>query len=102
MIPENVQREFVGLLSPTAPPRTGSAHPTQGLYWTPKGKRPKVAVIATHYNVDMSEHYMAPYFAERGIGFLGWNTRYRGAEDLFMLEHALVDMGVGHKYLRDQ
>jgi pimeloyl-ACP methyl ester carboxylesterase len=101
MIPDSVQREFVGLETPTAPPRTGSAYPTQGLYWTPKGgKRPRVAVISTHYNVDMTDHYIAPYFAERGLGFLGWNTRYRGAEDFFLLEHAIVDIGVGINYLR--
>jgi pimeloyl-ACP methyl ester carboxylesterase len=72
------------------------------LYWTPKGKpKPRVAVIANHYNVDFAEHYIAPYFAARGIGFLGWNTRYRGAEDQFILEHGLVDISVGVKWLRE-
>ena len=45
---------------------------------------------------------IAPYFAARGYGFLGWNTRFRGAEDLFMLEHALIDIGVGVRWLREQ
>ncbi|GGE03701.1 hypothetical protein GCM10011529_07670 [Polymorphobacter glacialis] len=57
-------------------------------------------MIATHYNVDFSEHYLAPYFARRGIGFLGWNTRYRGFEDQFLLEHAVIDIGVGMDWLR--
>ena len=84
-------------------PRAGAGgHPCQGLYWTPEEKRPRIALIATHYNVDFAEHYSAPYFAARGFGFLGWNTRYRGAEDLFHLEHALTDIGVGVKWLRDQ
>jgi pimeloyl-ACP methyl ester carboxylesterase len=61
-----------------------------------------VALIATHYNVDFSEHYLAPYIAARGFGFLGWNTRYRGAEDLFLLEHALIDIGVGVTWLKEQ
>ena len=61
-----------------------------------------MAAIATHYNVDFAEHYIAPYLAERGIGFLGWNTRYRGAEDLFHLEHALIDIGAGVNWLRAQ
>ena len=43
----------------------------------------------------------APFFAARGYGFLGWNTRYRGAEDQFILEHALVDIAVGVKWLRE-
>jgi pimeloyl-ACP methyl ester carboxylesterase len=36
------------------------------------------------------------------MGFLGWNTRYRGAEDLFRLEHALIDIGVGVDWLRKE
>jgi pimeloyl-ACP methyl ester carboxylesterase len=95
------QREFVGLGSPTGARAGAGGHPCQGLYWSPAGARPKVAVVATHYNVDFAEHYLAPFFAERGIGFLGWNTRFRGAEDLFLLEHALIDIGVGVRWLRE-
>src|SRR6185295_7698555 len=93
--------QFVGLPSPTGPRSEVGGHPCQGMYWTPKGQRPRVALIATHYNVDFAEHYLAPYIATRGYGFLGWNTRYRGAEDLFTLEHALIDIGAGVKWLRD-
>jgi pimeloyl-ACP methyl ester carboxylesterase len=39
--------------------------------------------------------------ATRGIGFLGWNTRFRGFESSFMLDHALVDLGVGVRWLRE-
>src|SRR5688500_1652434 len=77
-------------------------HPCQGIYTTPKGQRPKTAFIATHYNVDFTEHYIAPYLATRGFGFLGWNTRYRGFEDQFLLEHAILDIGVGMRWLREQ
>lgn len=98
-----VERRFVGLPSPTAPRVGAGGYPCQGLYWTPKGQpKPKVALIAAHYNVDFAEHYAAPYFAARGYGFLGWNTRYRGAEDQFILEHALIDIGVGVKWLREE
>lgn len=97
-----VERQFIGLPSPTSPRVGAGGHPCQGLYWTPKGQRPKVAVIATHYNVDFAEHYAAPYFAARGYGFLGWNTRFRGAEDMFLLEHALIDISVGMKWLREK
>lgn len=92
---------FVGLASPTAARIPAGGHPCQGLYVTAKGARPKTALIATHYNVDFSEHYSAPLFAERGFGFLGWNTRFRGAEDLFILEHALIDIGVGVRWLKE-
>lgn len=95
-------RRFIGLPSPTAPRIQAGGHPCQGIYTTPKGARPKTAFIATHYNVDFSEHYIAPYLAARGYGFLGWNTRFRGAEDMFLLEHALIDIGVGMRWLREE
>ena len=58
-------------------------------------------MIATHYQIDFSEHYLADYMATRGIGFLGWNTRFRGFESNFLLDHALVDIGVGVRWLRE-
>ena len=97
-----LDRQFIGVASPTSPRIMAGGHPCQGIYTTPKGQRPKTAFIATHYNVDFSEHYIAPYLAARGYGFLGWNTRYRGAEDQFLLEHAVIDMGVGVRWLREQ
>jgi pimeloyl-ACP methyl ester carboxylesterase len=98
-----VQRQFIGRPSAGAPRIMAGGHPCQGLYWTPAtGPRPKTALIAAHYNVDFSEHYTAPYFAARGYGFLGWNTRYRGAEDQFLLEQALVDIAVGVRWLREE
>ena len=94
--------EFIGRVSPTAPRIQAGGHPCQGLYWKGAGQHPKVALIATHYNVDFTEHYIAPYFARRGFGFLGWNTRFRGAEDQFILEHALIDIAVGVRWLREE
>ena len=67
-----------------------------------RGRRPTTAFIATHYNVDFSEHYLAEFMAERGFGFLGWNTRFRGAEAYFLLDHALAEIGVGVRWLREQ
>jgi pimeloyl-ACP methyl ester carboxylesterase len=99
---EGLDALFIGRPSATAPRIQAGGHPCQGIYWTAAGERPKVAVIATHYNVDFSEHYIAPYFARRGFGFLGWNTRFRGAEDLFLLEHALIDIAVGVRWLREE
>jgi pimeloyl-ACP methyl ester carboxylesterase len=96
-----ISSQFVGLPSPTLPAAKHGSHPCQGLYWSPAGETPRIALIATHYNVDFSEHYCGPLFAARGLGFLGWNTRYRGAEDQFILEHALVDIGVGMEWLRE-
>jgi len=99
---DQVDNQFLGFASPTAPRIQAGGHPCQGIYWTPKGQRPKTAFIATHYNVDFSEHYIATHLASRGYGFLGWNTRYRGAEDQFLLEHALIDIGVGVRWLKEK
>jgi hypothetical protein len=95
-----VEARFVGLDSPTGTRASHGTHSCQGLYWTQAGGRPRTALIATHYNVDFAEHYLAPHFARAGFGFLGWNTRFRGAEDLFILEHALIDIGEGVRWLR--
>src|SRR6201997_4464167 len=96
-----VVQEFVGLPSPTAARAGAGGHPCQGLYYRGVGRKPKVAMIATHYQIDFSEHYLADYLATRGIGFLGWNTRFRGFESSFLLDHALVDIGVGVRWLRE-
>jgi pimeloyl-ACP methyl ester carboxylesterase len=96
-----VIREFVGLPSPTARRAGAGGHPCQGIYHRGVGRKPKVAMIATHYQIDFSEHYLADYIATRGIAFLGWNTRFRGFESSFLLDHALVDVGVGVRWLRD-
>ena len=97
-----VNRQFVALESPTAPRNGAGFHPCQGLYHTASGKKPKTAFIAAHYNVDFSEHYLGQYMAQRGFGFLGWNTRFRGNEAFFLLEHALIDIGVGVRWLKEE
>jgi pimeloyl-ACP methyl ester carboxylesterase len=96
-----VVREFVGLPSPVIGRAGAGGHPCQGIYHRPSGHRPATAFIATHYNVDFSEHYLASFLAERGYGFLGWNTRFRGNEPHFLLDHALAEIGVGVGWLRE-
>ena len=100
MSPE-VIREFIGCDSPTAGRAGAGGHPCQGLYHHVAGTRPTIAMIATHYQIDFSEHYLAEYMAARGVGFLGWNTRFRGFESSFVLDHALLDIGMGVRWLRE-
>ncbi|HSR86969.1 MAG TPA: alpha/beta hydrolase [Streptosporangiaceae bacterium] len=97
-----VVREFIGLPSPIVGRAGAGGHPCQGVYHHPAGGRPTMAFIATHYNVDFAEHYLASYMAERGFGFLGWNTRFRGSEAHFLLDHALAEIGVGVRWLRER
>lgn len=97
-----ITREFVSLEAPTMPRAGAGGRPCQGLYHHPEGARPRTAIIATHYEVDFSEHYLADHMAERGWGFLGWNTRYRGAGTYFSLASALADIGVGVRWLHQE
>jgi pimeloyl-ACP methyl ester carboxylesterase len=98
----SITREFVGLPSPVVGRAGAGGHPCQGIYHRPAGDpAPRTAFVATHYNVDFSEHYLASFLAERGYGFLGWNTRFRGHEAHFLLDHALAEIGVGVSWLRE-
>jgi pimeloyl-ACP methyl ester carboxylesterase len=97
-----VEREFISLTSPTGGRNGAGFYPCQGLYYKPVGRQPATALIATHYNVDFSEHYLGEYMAARGLGFLGWNTRFRGNEGYFLLEHALLDIGAGVRWLKEE
>jgi len=97
----SINRTFVGL---PADERAGAGgHLCQGLYHAPsRATAPATAFIAAHYNVDFAEHYLAEFLARRGFGFLGWNTRFRGNEGYFLLDHALTDIGIGVRWLREQ
>ena len=97
----NWTKEFVSVVSATSARNGAGFNPCQGIYFKPEGPAPKTALIATHYNVDFSEHYLGPYLAARGVGFLGWNTRFRGNEAFFLLEHALIDIGAGVRWLQE-
>lgn len=99
----NCDRQFVAMPSPVGFPQAAhGANPLQGFYLTPKGKQPTTALIAAHYNIDFVEHYLGPYMAQRGLGFLGWNTRFRGNEMYFLLDHAVAEVGAGVRWLREE
>lgn len=98
-----VSREFVGLASPVVDRAGAGGHPCQGIFHTPSNRpNPGTAFIASHYNVDFSQHYLADHLAARGFGFLGWNTRFRGNEAYFLLDHALAELAVGVQWLRER
>lgn len=101
-VPEGVVSRFVGLNSTTAGRFPTGQHPCQGLYWTLADTTPSVALMFVHYSADFSEHYLAGPLAARGFGVLGWNTRFRGNEDMFILEKALDDISIGCRWLKEQ
>jgi pimeloyl-ACP methyl ester carboxylesterase len=98
----SIEKTFVSLVSSSSARAGHGSYPCQGVYYSPAGKRPKTALIATHYEIDFSEHYLADFMAERGFGFLGWNTRFRGNGAYFILEPALHDIAAGVRWLREE
>jgi len=56
--------------------------------------------MLTHYTADYMEHYLAGPLALQGYGVLGWNTRFTGAEDRFILDDAIDDIAAGVHWLQ--
>jgi pimeloyl-ACP methyl ester carboxylesterase len=98
-----VEVSTVGLESPELPRAGWGLAMARGAFYRPADvPRPPTAFIAAHYNLDFSQHYLGELLARRGYGFLGWNTRFCGAEHLFLLDRALIDIGLGVRWLREQ
>jgi len=97
-----VRTEWVGLVSPTGRRDGAGGSSCQGVYWAPSGNRPKVAFLASHYEVDFCEHYLGELLARRGFGFLGWNTRYRAQGAWFSFDRAMDDIATGARWLLEQ
>ncbi|KIX06637.1 uncharacterized protein Z518_04613 [Rhinocladiella mackenziei CBS 650.93] len=100
-IPDSITPRFVASDSTTAVRYPTGQHPCQGLYWCMKDHAPSVVFMLSHYIADFSEHYLAVPLALRGYGVLGWNTRFTGAEDRFVLEQAMDDLAVGTSWIRN-
>jgi pimeloyl-ACP methyl ester carboxylesterase len=101
-VPTGISAKFIALESRSAKRSPIGGHPCQGQYFTSEtNPNPEVAIFVVHYSADFSEHYLGPHLAAQGYGLLGFNTRFRGAEDRFMLEHALDDIAAGVSWLRD-
>ena len=70
----SVVREFVGLPSPTATRAQPGGHPCQGLFHHAAGAKPKVAVIASHYQIDFSGTISPTASRRAASASFGWNT----------------------------
>lgn len=97
----DISQEWVSAEAPDSMRAGAGGRPCQGVWHRPAGVAPGTAVIATHYEVDFSEHYLAEHLAPLGYGFLGWNNRYRGNGSSFSLDRALVDIGAGVRWMRE-
>jgi pimeloyl-ACP methyl ester carboxylesterase len=94
-----MRREWVSLVADTES-RTTTMVRCQGLLWSSEQFTPTTAILATHYSVDFTEHYMAAPMANLGYAFFGWNTRFRGADEFFSIPEALSDIRAGVEFLR--
>ena len=58
---------------PTGHVNGAGFHPCQGVWYTAGGRTPNTAVIAAHYSVDFSEHYLAPLLAGPATSASTWS-----------------------------
>ena len=100
--PVTVERTFVGLPSPVVGRAGAGGHPCQGIYHAPPAAARRRRSSPPTTTSTSPSTTSASYLAERGYGFLGWNTRFRGAEAYFLLDHALAEIAVGVRWLREQ
>jgi hypothetical protein len=98
---DNVTSRYLSTESATAKKSLTGQPPCVGLYWTQKEQDPEVAFMLVHYSADFSEHYLGGPLASRGFGVLGYGTRYRAMEEMFVLEKALDDIAAGTKWLEE-
>jgi pimeloyl-ACP methyl ester carboxylesterase len=66
------------------------------------GTTPDVAVMLCHPTANFLGHYALAGLAERGLGAIGFTTRYVGNDTSLIMENCLLDMGamVRHLYER--
>lgn len=100
---KNIERTIVELETYNQRRYNFGKYPCFGIYYKPEYGNPKTAFISAHYTTDWSEHYLAEYMAKRGYGYLAWNTRFQGAPSPvgFSLDYALIDIGVGVRWLNE-
>ena len=68
--------------------------------YTDDSKRPQTAITIMHPTTDWRQHFILRPLAERGIAALGFTTRYSRREAELVLEHTILDMAAGVKFLR--
>jgi hypothetical protein len=68
----------------------------------PVGTQPKVALMICHPTANFMGHYALTGLAERGIGGIGFTTRYVGNDTSLIMENCLLDMGTMVEYLYER
>ena len=98
-----IVREFVGLPSPVVGRAGAGGHPCQGLYHRPAGVAAEDRASSPRTTTSISPSTTWPgRWPSAATASSGWNTRFRGNEAHFLLDHALAEIGVGVRWLREQ
>src|ERR1700733_6552988 len=63
------------------------------------GTSPAVAIMLCHPTANFLGHYALAGLAERGLGAIGFTTRYVGNDTSLIMENCLLDMGAMVSYL---
>jgi pimeloyl-ACP methyl ester carboxylesterase len=66
------------------------------------GTTPDVAVMLCHPTANFLGHYALAGLAERGLGAIGFTTRYVGNDTSLIMENCLLDMGAMVNYLYER
>jgi pimeloyl-ACP methyl ester carboxylesterase len=72
-----------------------------GAYEAPD-HRPEIAAILVHPVSNFFGHYLISPLAQRGICCMGLNTRYVGNDSTLIMERAILDLGAGVQFMREQ
>jgi len=62
----------------------------------------RTALTIMHPTADWRHHYVLKHLAERGLGALGFTTRYTGREADLILEDTILDTAAGIEFLRSR
>lgn len=89
-----VEREFLKF-------RAQDGVPSWGLYYRPKGKNPKTAVLITHPRLDYTDFFLTTRLAERGYAVLGQASRWLNDDSRAIQESTLLDIAASIKFLQE-
>lgn len=99
-----MQQEFI-----TLPTKAGAAMESQSghFFYHPRvygvlagPSSGAVGAIVVHPTSNFHGHYLLPEFARRGIGLLGFNTRFVGNDTVLIMERAIQDLGAAVRFMR--
>jgi pimeloyl-ACP methyl ester carboxylesterase len=66
------------------------------------GTTPEVAVMICHPTANFMGHYALAGLAERGLGAVGFTSRYVGNDTALIMENCLLDMGAMVRFLYER